>query len=177
MCDEDIRQELHNRYVSLPDTYSIPDNSVLVIGAQPGGKRNIGQKDVNGTINERPFYNKPNYYTYDIAASANKLRHIQGDFNNIPVNKDISKLYCERFDLVIFDFSVYKFLTDIESLKDIMIMVKPGGFCIFEMNTIGTMIEDMQSFIENPKVYRSNYLKRIIRNIQKQISDDIIQLQ
>lgn len=124
-CDETIRirakEVLREQNLLDPDTIQNP--AYLVIGAKPG-------EDTKG----REFYDNPAYYTLDNTGVG--PRHISADFNELFLMTRLSKLYCGKFDCVIFDYSVYKFF-DTSRLDFLLRMVKPDGFFITELATLG----------------------------------------
>jgi hypothetical protein len=52
----------------------------------------------------------------------------------------LSLLYCGKFDGVIFDYSTYKFF-DSKNLNFLLEMVKPNGFFITELATLGINLD------------------------------------
>lgn len=130
MCDEErrnkVKQLLTERTFPDPDTIVSP--AYLVIGATP-------DEDRKG----RDFYDNPAYYTLDNApVSVDGPRHIIADFNEVPLIMQLSFLYCEKFDGIIFDYSTYKFFRG-NNLEYLLKMVKPNGFFITELATLGVV--------------------------------------
>jgi len=119
--------------VPLPDPALIPNPAYLVVGAYPSDKPS-----------GRTFWDDPHYYFFDErdvkpetpATRAN--RYIQGSFHNlISMKRFYYKTlaekghihYIEKFDVVIFDYAVVKFLGKhaIEILTNFLGSVKEGG--------------------------------------------------
>lgn len=120
--------------VPLPDPALIPNPAYLVVGAYPSDKPN-----------GRTFWDDPHYYFFDQmnikpeTPPERSKRYIQGTFDSGPIffnmfwnPKFIEKgklNYIKKFDIVIFDHSVVKFLGNraTEVLKAFLGSVKEGG--------------------------------------------------
>ena len=139
----------------LPDVNLIPNPAYLVIGSYPG-------ENPKG----RDFYDNPAYYLYDmmdIDEGINRSRYIQSEFNNSS-NKDISKVYFEKFDVVIFDYNVSKSIENIKDvIEDLFNMVKKDGILIIDDSFIpaiippGTTSKEISEIISQP--YRMRELR------------------
>ena len=99
----------------------------LVIGAKPS-------EHTDG----RDFYRNPAYYTYDFTKGEVGPRHIVASFNDADVNRELAILYCQKFDVIIFDFSTDKYRNGNPAIIDFLLtMLKPGGSFITEFETGG----------------------------------------
>uniref|UniRef100_A0A6C0AMP3 Methyltransferase n=1 Tax=viral metagenome TaxID=1070528 RepID=A0A6C0AMP3_9ZZZZ len=107
----------------------IPERAYLVVGSSP-------EEDRKG----REFYTNSHFYQLDTAQIRNPntdtSRYIQGDFNDITSGQMLASEFSEKFDVVIFDASVGKFLGgDVKGLGNLLAMVKPGGTLILDTIT------------------------------------------
>ena len=111
------------RYIQNP----ISSTAYLVVGSCP-------TEDPKG----RTFYTKENYYLYDAVvipegSGVDTSRYIENNFTEFPVNSQLGKVFRKKFDTVIFDNSVAKFLNgNAYPLKFLFMMVKPGGKLIID---------------------------------------------
>ena len=124
-CNESERQKLNTG--RFPNPGDIPSPAFLVIGAKPSEH-----------IDGRNFYRDPAYYTYDFTKGEVGPRHIVASFNDVDVNRELAILYCQKFDVIIFDFSTDKYRNGNPAIIDFLLtMLKPGGSFITEFETGG----------------------------------------
>ena len=124
-CNESERQKLNTG--RFPNPGDIPSPAFLVIGAKPS-------EHADG----RDFYRNPAYYTYDFIEGEVGPRHIVASFNEVDVNRELAILYCQKFDVIIFDFSTDKYRNGNPAIIDFLLtMLKPGGSFITEFETGG----------------------------------------
>jgi hypothetical protein len=164
MCDEERRNKIKEIYPGrFPNPDEIPEVAYLVIGAKPN-------EDRKG----RNFYDNPAYYTLDIEEVAGP-RHITFDFNALLMQfTHLSLLYCGKFDGVIFDYSTYKFF-DSKNLNFLLEMVKPNGFFITELATLGINF-DMGMLAGLNVNAGKKVLKKIRTDTEERIFEDIKKL-
>jgi predicted protein tyrosine phosphatase len=124
-CNEAERQKLNTG--RFPNPGDIPSPAFLVIGAKPSDH-----------TDGRDFYRNPAYYTYDFTKGEVGPRHIVASFNEVDVNRELAILYCQKFDVIIFDFSTDKYRNGNPAIIDFLLsMLKPGGSFITEFETGG----------------------------------------
>lgn len=125
-CNEAERQKLNTG--RFPNPGAIPSPAYLVIGAKPSEHPD----------DTRAFYGNPAYYTYDFIKGEVGPRHILAGFNDVDVNRELAILYCQKFDVIIFDFSTDKYRDGNPVTIDFLLtMLKPGGSFITEFETGG----------------------------------------
>ena len=117
---------------NLPDPSKIPSPAYLIVGYNPS------DQDTNGRL----FNNNKEYYFYDIQDIPQMDRYIRGDFTDMsPANwNPLLLLYCKKFDKIIFDYSVAKFLgpaaieqtSGYSAIKCFYNMLKVGGQLIID---------------------------------------------
>jgi hypothetical protein len=106
---------------------NIPNPAYLVVGSCPSEERK-----------GRTYYDNPAYYLYDMSdipaeSTVDKSRYIQGDFSKFPINFQLAKVFKEKFDVVILDNAVGKFLDgNVFPLDCMFSMVKKGGTFIID---------------------------------------------
>jgi predicted protein tyrosine phosphatase/rubrerythrin len=123
-CNEAERHRLNKG--RFPNPGAIPSPAFLVIGAKPSEYPD----------NRRDFYRNPAYYTYDFIEGEVGPRHIVASFNDVDVNRELAILYCQKFDVIIFDFSTDKYRNGNPAIIDFLLsMLKPGGSFITEFET------------------------------------------
>jgi len=163
MCDDVKRNKVKELYAGrFPDPDKIPEVAYLVIGAKPN-------EDRKG----RDFYDNPAYYTLD-REQVDEPRHISFDFNeSFTEFTHLSFLYCAKFDVVIFDHSTYK-LFNSENLNLLVDMVKPDGYFITELATLGISFDigmlaglNQNATKKLLKKLRSDNEEKIFENIKK----------
>jgi len=125
-CNEAERHRLNKG--RFPNPGAIPSPAFLVIGAKPSEYPD----------NRRDFYRNPAYYTYDFIEGEVGPRHIVASFNDADINRQLAILYCQKFDVIIFDFSTDKYRNGNPAIIDFLLtMLKPGGSFITEFETGG----------------------------------------
>ena len=123
-CNEAERHRLNTG--RFPNPGAIPSRAFLVIGAKPSEHPD----------DTRAFYGNAAYYTYDSTKGEVGPRHIVASFNDVDVNRELAILYCQKFDVIIFDFSTDKYREDKPAIIDFLLsMLKPGGSFITEFET------------------------------------------
>lgn len=123
----------------------IPETAYLVIGSTPGEHRS-----------GRTFYDDSAYYLSDIREieGQGSSRFIKCDYTSLKDRNHVSYAFCEKFDIVICDYSVFHFVgnwTHLLALDSLFSMVKPGGSLIldnagiFQMTREKTLEEEVES--------------------------------
>lgn len=106
-----------------PDPNIIPSPAFLVVGSHPS-------EDRHG----RTFYDNPSYYLTNESnppgvdlSTGDKSRFIPVTFDTVHILA-LPRVYPNKFDVVIFDWSVVKFIKDQTTIPEYyMKLVKPGG--------------------------------------------------
>ena len=154
------------RYIPYP--ISIPSTAYLVVGSCP-------IEDPKG----RTFYTKGNYYLYDNKdiseeRDVDRSRYIEGSFDNIFLNLQLGKVFREKFDTVIFDNSVAKFLNGhVGLLVSLFNMVKPGGNLIIDsVNGLSVINpKDGESLEESKDRVKKTFIAEIKEHLTPKIEN------
>jgi hypothetical protein len=120
--------------VPLPDPDTIPNPAYLVIGVTPG-ETPKGRMEI---------FNNPQYYFFDIqdAKGPALSRYIKCDINDTETRKMISKRYSNKFDVIITDYNVSKFMPSggrefTKTVEDLFDIVKQDGVLILDDTVVG----------------------------------------
>jgi hypothetical protein len=122
-CDERKRESAFRLRPDLLTITTIPEVAHLVVGSTPGEFRG-----------GRTFYDNPAYYLTDIyeIEGEDKSRFIRCNFHSTADYIKVGYAFCERFDTVICDHSVFQHFGTYDSVKSLFSMVKPGGSLIID---------------------------------------------
>ena len=143
-----------------PNPADIPNPAFLVIGANPSDH-----------IDGRSFYGDPSYYTYDFKPDELGPRHIVASFNDVDVNRELAKLYYQKFDVIIFDFSTDKYRDGKHvTILFLLTMLKPGGLFITEFETGGIDISGLAGRTNGMSI--DEYIRQQSRNKARQKADE-----
>ena len=130
----------------------IPDPAFLVIG--------ISKKYEDNKL--RTIYNNPSYYFLDVSnprknTISEEGRFIHCDFNNPLDLKRVHDFFKEKFNIIFFDKSVFKFFKEMYIIS-LLTLVKKGGYIIipdynFFLNKLsnGMSIEEYLRLSKNKK--------------------------
>ena len=127
------------------DIKQIPTPAFLVVGSSPS-------EDKKG----RTYYDNPRFYLYDMSdvpPETNISRYIKSNFSESPSNFQLSGIFKKKFDVVILDNAVGKFLDGkVGPLIYMFNMVKPGGtFIIDSVNGLSLIQPEEEESFENAK--------------------------
>jgi hypothetical protein len=120
-CDERKRDLAFKYMPELLTITKIPAVAHLVIGATPGEFRK-----------GRTFYDDPAYYLTDVRKidGEDTSRFFKCDFTYLSNYNRVGIVFCECFDTVICDYSVFHHFGSYSSVPSLFSMVKPGGSLI-----------------------------------------------
>ena len=148
----------------------IPNPAYLVIGSCPSEERK-----------GRTYYDNPAYYLYDmvdVPAGTDKSRYIQANMTIGPINHQLSnkKLFGEKFDTVIMDNAVAKFLEgNVGTIPFMFDMVKPGGtFIIDSVYGVSAFFRKPEEELEEHKARKKEeFLSGIRENIKNRATLEV----
>ncbi len=109
-----------------PDFTNMPTPAFLVVGSSPFEPHK-----------GRDYYDDEHYYMIDTVGEISPdQRHIKADITNTSMMNPISIVFCKKFDVIIFDHSVAKFIIKNHTAKLVIQylikMLKPGGIIIVD---------------------------------------------
>lgn len=122
-CNETKRERVLQANPKFRSITSIPSTAYLVVGSTPGEPRR-----------GRTFYDNPAYFLTDMDKKdrADRSRFIECNFMEVMESSHIAFAFCERFDTVICDYSVFHHFGSTTHAKTLFSMVKPGGTLILD---------------------------------------------
>ena len=148
---------------NLPDPSKIPSPAYLIVGYNPSDRNTNGRK----------FNDFQDYYFYDIHDEP-QPRYIRGNFTDMsPANwNPLLLLYCKKFDKIIFDYSVAKFLgpaaiektSGYSAIKCFYSMLKVGGQLIIDSDfPLTGIIGNFKNTAERQEYYVDTVSKFLAR--------------
>ena len=122
-----LAEDMCERIIIKPNVATIPNPAYLVIGATPDEER-FG----------RTYYDDPHYYQLGLKVPYSEItgdtsRFICANFRNNDKMSEFGVTYSNRFDVIAFDMSVFKYLYGMDIpiilkiLSNIVKALKPGG--------------------------------------------------
>jgi len=131
------RIQKHKPETLIPDPSKIPSPAYLVVGSHP--------EETKVSNLRRTFYDNESFYLLDnVKLDKFYERYIFFNLNNtnpMVSNNQISynfltKVFCDSFDFIIFDWSVIKFMDKIENLNNFVKLLKKDGVLIIDYSTL-----------------------------------------
>lgn len=163
ICNEFDRAKEYGFKSDWPNPASISsDNAILVLGAKP---------DEN--FYKRDFFTDERYYLLDNRKikddyEGDSSKFILCNFMDITETDSLSKVYCKKFNTIIFDFSVVKFISHYNFIlkpifNDLLKLLKNDGVLIIE--STGTIESLNMSHINKSRNGRKDDFLLFIRSL------------
>jgi hypothetical protein len=170
-CDEAKRARVLAQHPEFQRITAIPETAFLVVGSTPGEARR-----------GRTFYDDSAYYLSDIweIEGQDYSRFLKCDYKRIMDYKHTGDAFCEKFDIVICDYSVFHFFAGrwdaMLTLDSLFNMVKPGGSLILDNAGVVLLTPErtLQEEVESETAIRATKLRERGFNVEVPKCIDLI---